>query len=250
MKNTLFILAGATAFSLASCSQEKTVDTTTTAVPADGAVMTSNMSDEAYKARGNRMADKFASDMKISDEPTKEKLRTAYYNRSKRYDAMTQKYASDTTGMGADMRQYNTDTDAEFQGVLTDPNQYKAYQSSRSTYDEATNLDNNAMQSGSGMSSDANGSMQSGSNMSSGSSMNDGGTNGNMSSGSSMNDGSKMNDNSNMPATSGSTMQDRGMMDANNSVSKSKTKLENGAKIKVKGDEVKVKTADGEKMKM
>ncbi|MEJ7663647.1 MAG: hypothetical protein WKG07_30950 [Hymenobacter sp.] len=40
MKNALFILAGATAFSLASCSQEKTADTTTTTVPADGAVMT------------------------------------------------------------------------------------------------------------------------------------------------------------------------------------------------------------------
>ena len=240
MKNALFILAGATAFSLASCSQEKTADTTTTTVPADGAVMTSNMSDEAYKARGNRMADKFASDMKISDEPTKEKLRTAYYNRSKRYDAMTQKYASDTTGMGADMRQYNTDTDTEFQGVLTNPDQYKSYQSSRSNYDESTNLDNNAMQSGSGMTSGADGSMPAGN----GAMSNDNGA---------ANGSGSMSGSDNMssaPTTSGSTMQDRGMMNSDNTVSKSKTKLENGAKVKVKGDEVKIKTADGEKMKM
>ncbi|MEJ7663646.1 MAG: hypothetical protein WKG07_30945 [Hymenobacter sp.] len=110
------------------------------------------------------MTDKFASDMKISDEPTKEKLRTAYYNRSKRYDAMTQKYTSDTTGMGSAMNQYNTENDTEFQGVLTDPAQYKSYQSSRSNYDEATNLDNNAMQSGAGTTSGSDGSMQSGSN--------------------------------------------------------------------------------------
>ena len=231
MKNALFILAGATAFSLASCSQEKTTDTTTTAVPADGAVMTSNMSDEAYHARGNRMADKFASDMKITDEPTKEKLRTAYYNRSKRYDAMTQKYASDTTGMASAMNQYNTENDTEFQGVLTDPSQYKSYQSSRSNYDESTNLDNNAMQSSSGMASDSAGSMSSGSGSMSGSNM----SSDNM---------------SNAPATSGSTMQDRSMMDGDNTVSKSKTKLDNGAKVKVKGNDVKVKTADGEKMKM
>ena len=237
MKNALFILAGATAFSLASCSQEKTADTTATTVPADGAVMTSNMSDEAYHARGTRMADKFASDMKINDEPTKEKLRTAYYNRSKRYDAMKQKYASDTTGMGAAMNQYNTENDAEFQGVLTDPSQYKAYQSSRTNYDESTNLDNNAMQSDGGMASDTAGSMSSGS----------GSGNSSMSGSSSPSNGS---DNmSSAPATSGST-QNQGMMNSDNTVSKSKTKLDNGAKVKVKGNEVKIKTADGEKMKM
>ena len=224
MKNALFILAGATAFSLASCSQEKAADTTT-AAPADGAMATSTtVTDETYHARGNRMADKFASDMKITDGPTKEKLRTAYYNRSKRYDTMHQKYASDTTGMAADMRQYNTDTDAEFQGVLTDPSHYKAYQSSRSTYDEATNLDNNTMQSNSGAMSDTTGAMSTGS--------------------------SSADNASAAPATSGSTTPSQGTMNADNTVSKSKTKLDNGAKIKVKGDEVKVKTADGQKMKM
>ncbi|TDN35784.1 hypothetical protein E4631_05220 [Hymenobacter sp. UV11] len=227
MKNALFILAGATALSLASCSQEKTADTTTTTVPADGAVTTTTTTDETYKARGNRMADKFASDMKIADEPTKEKLRTAYYNRSKRYDAMHQKYMSDTTGMAADMRQYNTDTDQEFQGILTQPAQYQSYQSSRSTYDEANNLDTNGQTAGASsatMPSDSSGSMSS-----SGSD--------NMSSGST-------------PTTASSVMRNQDMLNSDNKVAKSKTKLENGAKVKVKGDEVKIKTADGEKTKM
>ncbi|MEJ7663645.1 MAG: hypothetical protein WKG07_30940 [Hymenobacter sp.] len=50
-----------------------------------------------------------------------------------------------------------------------------------------------------------------------------------------------MSGNGDMPAASGSMMQDKGMMDADNNVAKSKTKLENGAKIKVKGDAVRVK---------
>lgn len=248
MKNALFILAGATAFSLASCSQEKTADMTTSTVPADGAVMTSNMSDEAYHARGNRMADKYASDMKISDEPTKEKLRTAYYNRSKRYDTMHQKYASDTTGMASAMNQYNTETDAEFKGTLTDPSQYQAYQSSRPTYDESTNLDNNTAQSNGGRMSDTTGSM-SGSNGNSGSNMSNGNASGNMNSGNAsgnMNSGSA----SNTPATSGSAMRNQGMTNPDNTLSKSKTKLDNGAKMKMKGNDVKVRTADGQKMKM
>jgi hypothetical protein len=142
MKNALFLLLGASALSLASCSQEKTSDTTTTTtVPADGAATTTTVSDATYKSRGTRMADKFASDMKISDEATKEKLRTAYYNRSKRYDELMAKYKADTAGYANAVRDYNKATDQEFQTILVVPAQYQAYQSSRSNYNEANNLD-------------------------------------------------------------------------------------------------------------
>lgn len=142
MKNALLLLLSASAFSLASCSQEKTADTTTTTtVPADGAVTTTTVSDATYKSRGTRMADKFASDVKISDEATKEKLRTAYYNRSKRYDELMAKYKADTAGYAAAVRDYNNATDQEFQTILVVPAQYQAYQSSRPNYDEANNLD-------------------------------------------------------------------------------------------------------------
>ncbi len=217
MKNVLLLLAGATAFSLASCSSNTTSETTTT-TPTEGSATTTTtktVSDEAYHSRGNRMADKFASDMKISDEGTREKLRTAYYNRSKRYDDMMSKYQSDTTGMGAARRQYYTDTDSEFKTILSSPDQYNSYQSSRSTYDEANNLDvtdQGAASSSATMPSD-NSSM-----------------------------------NSTTTETTTTTTTEETPMSG---VAKGKAKMADGSKIKVKDDgTVKMKDADGNKSKM
>jgi hypothetical protein len=204
MKNSLLLLAGAAALSLASCSQEKTAETTTTTTGTD-ATAAMQPDTAAYRSRSQRVADKFVSDMKITDEATKNKIRTAYYNRSKRYGEMKSKYASDTTGMAAAMRQYNTDTDTEFQGVLTDPAQYQSYQSSRTTYDESNYLDDTN-------STDA---------------------------ASSATTPTADNSSDNSSMSGGAALQD------------SKTKLEDGSKIKVKGDgTVKVKDADGNKTKM
>ncbi len=217
MKNVLLLLAGATAFSLASCSSNTTSETTTT-TPTEGSATTTTtktVSDEAYHSRGNRMADKFASDMKISDEGTREKLRTAYYNRSKRYDDMMSKYQSDTTGMGAARRQYYTDTDSEFKTILSSPDQYNSYQSSRSTYDEANNLDvtdQGAASSSATMPSD-NSSMS-----------------------------STTTETTTTTTTEGTPM---------GGVAKGKAKMADGSKIKVKDDgTVKMKDADGNKSKM
>ncbi|AMR27121.1 hypothetical protein A0257_08365 [Hymenobacter psoromatis] len=217
MKNTLLLLFGASALSLASCSQEKTADTTTTtAVPADGAATTTTtVSDATYKTRGTRMADKFASDMKISDEPTKEKLRTAYYNRSKRYDELMAKYKADTAGYAAARRDYNKATDQEFQTILLVPAQYNSYQSSRPTYDEASNLDTADQTAGA-----ASATMPS--------------------------DSSSTTTNSTATTEEAPTST---MSGAN--VAKGKTKMTDGSKLKVKDDgTVKVKDAAGNKTKM
>ena len=145
MKNSLLILAGAAALSLASCSQEKTTETTTT--PADGMTTTTTTTTTAplsaadMEARAQRIADKMVADMKITDEATKTKIRTVYVNRYKRMGEMQSKYATDTTGMAAAMRESMTATDAEFKTVFTDPTQYQAYESSRSTYYEMENED-------------------------------------------------------------------------------------------------------------
>jgi len=218
MKNALLLLAGATALSLASCSSSTTSDTTTTTgTPTDAATTTTTtktVSDETYHSRGNRMADKFATDMKISDEATREKLRTAYYNRSKRYDAMMTQYQSDTAGMGAARRQYYTDTDTEFKTILPAADQYTSYQSSRSTYDEANNLDitdQTAAAASATMPSD-NGSMST-------------------------------------STTTTTTTEETPTMGTG--VTKGKAKMADGTKIKVKDDgTVKVKDADGNKSKM
>lgn len=220
MKNSLLLLAGAATFSLASCSQEKTTSTTATTTPTDATASTTTTPDTAaYRTRSQRVSNKFVSDMKISDEATKTKLRTAYYNRSKRYGMMHDKYKTDTTGMAADMRQYNTDTDTEFKGILTDPAQYQSYQSSRSTYDESNYLDDaNSTDAASSATTPTD---------------NSGST-------------SSSTDNS-----STSTPTDNSSMGSGGAVKSSKTKLEDGSKIKVKDDgKVKMKDASGDKTKM
>ncbi len=230
MKNYLFLVAG-TALSLASCSESKTTETTTTAgMAGDSTAMTSSTTsntmytDEAYKSRSKRIADKYATDMKITDPAMRDKISTAYYNRSKRYGDMKTKYASDTTGMGAAMRDYNTATDAEFKGIYTDPAQYKSYESSRTNYNEDTYLNDAASASSSSMSPDSSSTMSSGGSAMSGSAM------------SGTTDDNAMS--SPASATTGAT------------VSKSKTKLTDGTKIKVKEDgQVKLKDANGAKMK-
>jgi hypothetical protein len=234
MKNALLLLASATAFSLASCSSNSTSTTTTTGTPSDSTGVASTttttstastgpMTDEAYHARGNRMADRFASKVKISDAATREKLRQAYYERAKRYDALVAKYKADTAGFGAARRQYYADTDREFQTILVVPAQYQAYQSSRSDYDEANNLDTTdqtAASSSATMPSDSSDSS------------------------------SAMSSTTTTETTTTSTT-DNGAMSGGAAVAKGKSKMTDGSKVKVKDNgKVKVKDADGNKAKM
>ncbi|GAA4040695.1 hypothetical protein GCM10022409_28340 [Hymenobacter glaciei] len=145
MKNSLLILAGAAALSLASCSQEKTTEVATT----DGAAGTTTtttttttsapMSEADIQARAQRIADKMAANMKITDEAMKTKIRTVYVNRYNRMNEMRTKYGTDTTGMAVAMRESNMSTDTEFKTVFTDPTQYQAYESSRTTYYDEDN---------------------------------------------------------------------------------------------------------------
>ncbi|WP_375416540.1 hypothetical protein [uncultured Hymenobacter sp.] len=219
MKNSLLLLAGAVAFSLTSCSQDKTGTTTAT----DGTTTTTTTttmsggaeSEAAMEARAQRIADKMVADMKITDEATKTKIRTVYVNRARRLGEVRTKYTADTTGMATAMREATTETDTEFKGVFTDPAQYQSYETSRSTYDESNYVDD---------ATSADGSMSSGSgSMSSDGSM-DGST-----SGSSMSSGSTT-DNSAMSSSDGT-------MDA--------------SKVKVKRDgDVKIKDSEGNKAKI
>jgi hypothetical protein len=233
MKNSLLLLAGA-ALTLASCSQEKATDTTATTAPADATAVA--MPDTAsYRSRSNRVSEKFITDMKITDPAMQGKVRTAYYNRSKRYGEMKSKYATDTTGMSAAMRQYNTDTDTEFQGVLTDPAQYQSYQSSRSTYDESNYMDDAS--SATTMPADNSDATSSSTDMTSGVAVKESKT--------------KMDNGAKIKLKDDGTVKTKGELTEDASLKDSKTKLEDGTKIKVKGDgTVKVKDADGNKTKM
>ena len=235
MKNCLFLFVGAAALSLASCSQEKTTDTTTVTAPAD-ATATAMPDTAMYRTRSSRVSEKFITDMKITDPAMQSKVRTAYYNRSKRYGEMKSKYASDTTGMASAMRQYNTDTDTEFQGVLTDPAQYQSYQSSRTTYDESNYMDDAS--SATTMPADnSDASASTSSDMTSGVGVKESKT--------------KMENGAKIKLKDDGTVKTKGDLTNAEELKDSKTKLEDGSKIKVKGDgTVKVKDADGNKTKM
>ena len=171
-------------------------------------------SEAVIEARAQRIADKMVANMKITDAATKTKIRTVYVNRAKRMSEMKTKYATDTTGMAAAMRDASAETDKEFRVIFVEPTQYQAYESSRSTYDDSNYMDDASM-SNTGTSTDA------------------------MSSGTT--DGT-----SNMSSTDNSMS---GSTDAM-SATKMKAKGEDGSKIKVKENgKVKTKDADGTKTK-
>ncbi|SHJ14419.1 hypothetical protein SAMN02745146_2426 [Hymenobacter daecheongensis DSM 21074] len=221
MKTSLLFLSCAATLAMASCSQEKTVDTTTdggmTTTTTTTTTTTPAYTDEAYNSRADRIAADMAAKMKL-DDATRTKVRTVYYNREKRFGDLQSKYATDTTGRAAAMRTVYMDTDKELKTVFTDPTQYSAYESSRQDYYEDRYLDNDAMSSStSGM--DSTGSMGSSSGMSS-------------------SDNMTSSDNSNMASGT-----DAG-------VTKMKAKAEDGSKIKMKDNgKTKVKDAEGNKSK-
>ena len=222
MKSSLLLLAGVAVLSLGSCSSNSSTETTTSATPADSGATTTTTttSDATYHTRGDRMAARFASQHKITDEATLTKLKTAYYNRAKRYDEMTTKYKADTTGMAAARRDYTKANDQEFQTVLTDPTQYQAYQSSYSSpdYDESNNLDT---------------------------------TDQSAAASSATTPSSDSDSTSTSTSSTSSTTTTSDMSGSGAGVAKGKTKLTDGTKIKVKDDgKVKVKDADGTKSKM
>ena len=164
MKNSFFILAGATALSLASCSQEKATEVTTVPVAANGTTTTTTStsttttapeSEAVIEARAQRIADKMVANMKISDAATKTKIRTVYVERAKRMNEVKTKYVTDTTGMAAAIREAVANTDAEFKIIFVDPTQYQAYESSRSTYDDSNYMDDTSISTPDNTSTDA-----------------------------------------------------------------------------------------------
>ena len=221
MKKTLLLLSCAGALTMAACSQEKTTDTTTTTTTdaSAGTAMNTSDMDAQYRTRANTVATRMASDMKIQDTATVSRVRTAYYNRARRLGELRNQYTSDTTGMAAAMREASMEADTEFKSIFTDPAQYQAYETNRSTYDESMYADDN-----SAMSSNTDDS--------------------NMST--TTTETSTTTDNSSMAgSTSGS-----GSMQGGTQLEKLKAKDAEGNKLKVKDNgKVKTKDADGTKTK-
>ena len=159
MKKTLLFLSAAAAFSLGSCSENKTTET---AVATDGMTTTTttttsqmDYSPEAINSRADRMANDMATSMKF-DDATRMKVRDIYATRGQRMAEMNQKYMTDTMGMAAARRDVYMNTDTEMKSVFTDPTQYSAYESSRMNYMDDRYMDNNTMSASTDMSSSDN----------------------------------------------------------------------------------------------
>ncbi|UOQ76013.1 hypothetical protein MUN84_15495 [Hymenobacter sp. 5516J-16] len=172
MKKSLLLLSAAAAFSFASCSENKTADTTatdttTTTSSTTTPSMATAYSEEAIQRRADRIAADMAAKMKF-DDATRTKIRTVYLTRGQRIAELQSKYATDTAGMSAAMRDVYNNSDMEMKTVLTDPTQYSAYESSRVEYmddrymEDDTNMATSDMSS-SDMSTSNSTSMESGS---------------------------------------------------------------------------------------
>lgn len=172
MKKTLLLLSAAAAFSLASCSDNKTgetasTDTMSTSTTTSAPVSNTAYSEDAIQRRADRISADMATKMKF-DDATRDKIRTAYITRGQRIAELQTRYASDTAGMSAAMRDVYTNTDTELKTILTDPTQYSAYESSRMEYmddrymEDDTNMATSDMNS-SDMNSSSSSSMESGS---------------------------------------------------------------------------------------
>lgn len=151
MKKTLLLLSAAAAFSLGSCSENKTAETATTT---DGMTTTTTTTTttaytpEAIESRADRMAADMAAKMKF-DDATRTKIRTVYVTRGQRLAELQSKYAADTMGMAAARRDVYNNADMEMKSVFTDPTQYSAYEASRMDYMDDRYMDDNTMSSSS-----------------------------------------------------------------------------------------------------
>ncbi|MFD2787041.1 hypothetical protein [Hymenobacter rubripertinctus] len=155
MKKTLLLLSAAAAFSLGSCSENKTTETATAT---DGMTTTTTTttttaySPEAIERRADRIAADMAAKMQF-DDATRTKIRTVYVTRGQRLAELQNQYAADTMGMAAARREVYSNADLEMKSVFTDPTQYSAYESSRMDYMDDRYMDDNTMSSSSDMNS-------------------------------------------------------------------------------------------------
>jgi len=139
MKNTRLLLLSAVAGALtvASCTQDKPADattTTTTTVAGDTAVVVTDPADAEYQDRADRITNRFANDLALTDSVVVTKVRTVYYNRAKSLSELHKQYATDTAGHYAAVRAANVQADNDLRAALNSPDKYKQYETNRINY--------------------------------------------------------------------------------------------------------------------
>lgn len=137
MNKNLFSLAAAAALATTACTQDKPVETTTTAaVPADtAAIVTTDTT--TYRSEADQLAARVAQDLKLTDTVVVTRIQKTYYTRGRRLNEVETRYAADTTGRYAALKQVNDDADHDVQAILPTA-QYSSYAANRATYYDGT----------------------------------------------------------------------------------------------------------------
>ncbi|TYZ09336.1 hypothetical protein FY528_11365 [Hymenobacter lutimineralis] len=139
MNKTLLFLSAAAALGAAACTQDKpaAVDAATTPSADTAVVVRDNQlaSDTAaYGADADRLSQRVAQDLRLTDTVVVTRIEKTYYTRGRRLNEVNTRYATDTTGRYAALRQVNDDTDREVRTIITNPEQYRTYETNRNAY--------------------------------------------------------------------------------------------------------------------
>ncbi|GAB3232354.1 hypothetical protein GCM10027346_19560 [Hymenobacter seoulensis] len=155
MNKTLLFLSCAASLAVVSCNQDKqaAVDAATTP-SADTAVVvrdgtmdtdadaTATADTAAYRTEADRLADRIAQDLRLTDTVVVTRVEKTYYTRGRQLRDVETRYATDTTGRYAAQRAINDNTDREVRTYITDPNQYRTYETNRNSYYSGTPYSN------------------------------------------------------------------------------------------------------------
>ncbi|TGE09546.1 T-complex 10 C-terminal domain-containing protein [Hymenobacter fodinae] len=145
MHKTLLFLSCAATLTAVSCNQDKqaavdaattpSADTAVVARDAAATEVTSTDADTAaYRTDADRLADRIAQDLRLTDTVVVTKVQKTYYTRGRRLQEANTRYATDTTGRYAALRSINDETDRSVKTIVTDPAQYNTYASNREAY--------------------------------------------------------------------------------------------------------------------
>ncbi|MDJ0366312.1 hypothetical protein QMK33_14225 [Hymenobacter sp. H14-R3] len=134
MNTKLLLLAAAGAFTFASCSQEKTAETTTTMSADPAATQPMAVDTLAYRSSAADLAARVAADINPADTALPTKLRPIYYNRGRVMRDIEARYAAaDSAGRYAAIKAANDQTSSSVKAAVAAP-QYTTYTTKASSY--------------------------------------------------------------------------------------------------------------------
>ena len=133
MKKPLLMFICAAAVAASACNKTEKTESDT-AVVTENTTGTTTDTETLYREQASRVTERVATDLELQeDTETREKVQEAYYNRAQRAEQVRRRHAADTSGMYAELREINLDTDKEFEKILT-PDRFKLYQPRSTTY--------------------------------------------------------------------------------------------------------------------